>query len=155
MARLSARSAARKNAPARPKRIRPTPAIKAARAAMKRHGIAEKDASAAPLAEAPRRTPLARLGLGSVDGGWSTDRLDGLSVGELLAIVFDTGDADPAFSLMRHVSTDLTALPLAYADKDAAMRREDVIAVLHRLSMAALVAGELHRRELRLAEAGA
>lgn len=99
----------------------------------------------------PSRSPLEALGLEGVDE-WSVDKLSALSVAELLAVTFDMGDADPALSMMRSVSNDLTALVLAHADPDMA-RSADIANVLHRLSMTALVAAELHRRELAAARA--
>lgn len=95
----------------------------------------------------------ARLGALGLIGmtTYTIGKLGELSIAELFGITYDIGDSDPAFSLMQHISDELTTLQLALRSPHASLPDEEIERVLYRLGNAAAVAGELHRRMLEVA----
>ena len=94
-----------------------------------------------------RKACLGAMGLDGMTT-YTIGKLGNLSIAELFGITYDIGDSDPGFSLMQHVSDELTTLQLALRSPHASLPDEEIERVLYRLGNAAAVAGELHRRML-------
>jgi hypothetical protein len=102
------------------------------------------DAEPHPAAQHDR-PDIAALELGRIDNH-DFERLEELTVAELLAIAFDVGELDPAASLMTSIYDDLTILGCARTGARKPTS-ETVDRVEFRISSRARVAAELHTRQ--------
>lgn len=106
---------------------------------------ASEQLTAAAPGALPLEPDLEALGIRCL-GAWSLDKLGDLSVAELYAVAFDTGERDPAEGLMLSVADEIvvftSALAAASAPEEWILER-----FASRLSTRAHVAAELHRRQ--------
>lgn len=111
---------------------------------------ARKTRSVSPPPNPEPPSLLGAIGFPNVSH-WTVDVLDELSIPELLAIActteWDTLE-DPVLAMLHNLSNDLALLGTALTAPTPSMLPEVLTSIVNRLSTAALVAGELHRRQV-------